>query len=265
MATNKYFNHLTYTSEQDLYEDLVIESIQIGGHDVYYLPREIVKMDEVFKEPDISKFLEGQPIEVFIEEPTGMQGSGDLLNKLGIEEDDSLSIMMSRKRFEAVATEHGWDRPRPREGDIIYIGVDDQPRSFINAYFEIRFVEAEEPFWNLGKQLVYQLKISKFVYSYETFEQSKNFLFDEEHRSNMSKSLYDELNIEMDDITMEEKDTESPVRSVKDVWENKEERTLTPEERTNRSEVEIGGINKTSKNKEADLRDFSENNPFDNF
>ena len=44
MAVNKYFNHFNYAREQDLVEDLTIESIKIYGHDVKYVPRTIVAL-----------------------------------------------------------------------------------------------------------------------------------------------------------------------------------------------------------------------------
>jgi hypothetical protein len=40
MATSVYFNNQRATVEQNLLEDLIIESIKNHGIDVYYLPRE---------------------------------------------------------------------------------------------------------------------------------------------------------------------------------------------------------------------------------
>ena len=46
MATNFYFSQKV-RSEQQLYEDLVIESLRMYGQDVYYLPRDIVNEDKI--------------------------------------------------------------------------------------------------------------------------------------------------------------------------------------------------------------------------
>ena len=56
MAVNKYFNHFNYAREQDLVEDLTIESIKIYGHDVKYVPRTIVARDNLYGEDSLSTF-----------------------------------------------------------------------------------------------------------------------------------------------------------------------------------------------------------------
>ena len=53
MPTNVYFDTGT-TSEQRLYEDLIIEQLKIYGQDVYYLPRKIVNKDNIFGEDPAS-------------------------------------------------------------------------------------------------------------------------------------------------------------------------------------------------------------------
>ena len=56
MTTNVHFSKGTI-SEQYLYEDLIIEAIGIYGHDVYYLPRELVNEDELFGEDPLSNLM----------------------------------------------------------------------------------------------------------------------------------------------------------------------------------------------------------------
>jgi len=46
MPTNVYFDTGT-TSEQRLYEDLIIEQLKIYGQDVYYLPRKLANKDTI--------------------------------------------------------------------------------------------------------------------------------------------------------------------------------------------------------------------------
>ena len=57
MATNPYITK-GYRPEQNLYEDIVIESLQFYGQDVYYLPREIITQDQIFADEVESRFSE---------------------------------------------------------------------------------------------------------------------------------------------------------------------------------------------------------------
>ena len=49
MATNVYFSPKVKT-EQNLYEDLVIESLKMYGQDVVYIPRQLISRDEIMNE-----------------------------------------------------------------------------------------------------------------------------------------------------------------------------------------------------------------------
>ena len=55
MPTNVFFNHAVST-EQQLYEDLVVESLRLYGHEVFYLPREVVEEDTILNEDVQSKY-----------------------------------------------------------------------------------------------------------------------------------------------------------------------------------------------------------------
>ena len=55
MATNIYFSQKV-TTEQNLYEDIIIESLKIYGQDVYYIPRTIVNENRIFGEDVSSQF-----------------------------------------------------------------------------------------------------------------------------------------------------------------------------------------------------------------
>ena len=84
MATNFYFQQ-GVKSEQDLYESIVIESIKMYGQDVYYLPRDIVNLDDVFKDDAASRFNSSHKIEMYIENIDGFDGEGDIFTKFGVE------------------------------------------------------------------------------------------------------------------------------------------------------------------------------------
>lgn len=161
MAINPYFNHISELTEQNLIEDLVIETIQHRGFDMIYVKRETPTgdMDSLFgEEYDVGRFNLGKSIEMYVKNPEGFEGEGDLIAKFGLQISQSTTLIVSRQRFKA---ELGMDLPR--EGDLIYI-------PFSNSLFEIRYVDLDNPFFQLGKLYTVDLTIEAFQYSGEIFE-----------------------------------------------------------------------------------------------
>ncbi len=159
MATNSYFR--PQKNEQNAIEDLVIESIKIHGHDFVYMPRTIVKEDQLFGEDVQSQFSSGASIEMYIEDVEGFQGDGDFLSKFGLEIRDSIKLTVSKKRFvQEITAMEGTDLQFPREGDLVYFPL-------TRGIFEIKFVEHENPFYQLNKNHVYTLSCELFQYSQE--------------------------------------------------------------------------------------------------
>jgi hypothetical protein len=144
MPRSVYFSQ-SYRSEQNLLEDLLIESMQIMGHDVYYIPRKIVKHDFILNEDVISSFDKSFSLEMYVESVDGFEGDGDLMTKFGLEIRDQVTLVCSRKRWNALIGRHGYtyDSVRPREGDLIYLPL-------TGGLFEIKFVEDKNPFFQLG-------------------------------------------------------------------------------------------------------------------
>ena len=170
MATNFYFNNFPaeqITSEQLLVEDLVIETMQIHGMDLYYMPRESRdSVDMLYGEDTLKTYTKAYPIEMYLENVTGMDGEGDFISKFGLEIRDELSLLVSRRRFKYATGAS--NLIRPREGDLVYIPL-------IQNFFEITFVEHENDqamFYTLGRGrggnvYVYALKMKQFVFSEE--------------------------------------------------------------------------------------------------
>ena len=153
MATNPYFNkNYSSQSEQDLYDDLMEESIKIHGIDVSYLPRDIQKIDSLFKDVEVSRFNTTHDIEMFIDSVEQFGGEGDFLSKFGVEIRDTLELTVMVNRFETL------NIGRPKEGDLIFF-------PFNKQLFEVMFVEDEQIFYTLGKKFVYRLKLELFEYS----------------------------------------------------------------------------------------------------
>ena len=136
MARNIYFTDKV-RSEQNLYEDIVIESLKIYGQDVYYLPRDLVGEDKIFGDDVPSRFNSSHKIEMYIENIEGFEGEGDLLSKFGVEVRDQATFVLSRRTWQrfisldsnlAVST-------RPQEGDLIYFPLGNQIFEILNYQF----------------------------------------------------------------------------------------------------------------------------------
>jgi hypothetical protein len=164
MAKNVYFSGGT-RSEQRLYEDLIIESLQIYGHDVYYLPREIVNEDDLFTEDVLSKFDENYMIEMYISNYEGFEGDGSLLTKFGVRIADEATFIIAKRRWEDLISSSNnlVSTFRPNEGDAIYLPLTDQ-------LFQIKFVEHEKPFRQLDGIQTYGLVAELMEFSNERLE-----------------------------------------------------------------------------------------------
>lgn len=163
MATNPYISKKV-RSEQNLYEDIVIESLKFYGEDVYYIPREIVNKDTIFADDIPSRFSDAYKIEMYIENTEGFDGEGDLFTKFGIELRDQATFVVARRRWKQLIgnnlDEKGF---RPREGDVIYLPLS-------NSMFEILKVETETPFYQLSQLPTFRMQCELFEYSDEDFD-----------------------------------------------------------------------------------------------
>ena len=159
MTTNQYFNNYTASNEQSLVDSLVVEAIQIKGMDMKYIPRSLPNFDFLFAEDPTSVFNLAHPIEMYLENVDGFGGDGDIFSKFGYTIKKTAVICVAKSRFK---TEFP-NLPRPLEGDLIFMPV-------TNAVLEIKFVDAEDPFFQQGAQYVYKLKCELFEFSRETFE-----------------------------------------------------------------------------------------------
>lgn len=164
MPTNTHFSHAV-SSEQHLYEDIVVESLRMYGQEVLYLPRKIVEEEDIFNEEVQSQFLDAYSVEMYIENTDGFEGEGDLLSKFGVEVRDQATFIISVRSWERfisldsnLATSF-----RPNEGDLIYLPLS-------GSMFEIKFVEHEDPFYQIGKLFVFKMRCELFEYSGEDFD-----------------------------------------------------------------------------------------------
>lgn len=156
MATNFFFNNFRSSQEQLLIEDLIVESIKIYGHDVFYIPRRIVAEDEVYGEDPVSEYNARYAMEMYIKNVEGFAGDGDFLSKFNLQIRDSMTLTVARRTFfdEIIAE----TQPRPNEGDLIFFPLN-------NKLFEVKFVEHEAIFYQLGALQTFDLRCELFEYN----------------------------------------------------------------------------------------------------
>jgi hypothetical protein len=164
MATNRYFKQ-NERAEGLLYADLHEECIKQYGVDVKYLPRDLISQDKILREDIQSAFKSAYTVEVYIESVDGFEGDGRLFSKFGLEIRDQATFVVSKRRWaqQIGVWKEGVNPIRPNEGDLIYL-------PFSKSLFEIKFVDPESPFFQLGTVPVFKLQCEMFEYSNEEIQ-----------------------------------------------------------------------------------------------
>lgn len=250
MARNRHFNqYVPVKQEQNLIEDLIIESIKIYGVDVYYLPRTHVNLDRLYAEDGSMKFTDALEMEMYIKSVDGFQGQEDFLSKFGLQIDEQISFVVAQKRFSQALkscflTEYSYNLSledgdeliqeqtydydgivRPREGDLLWFPM-------AGYLYEIKFTENTENFYQLGKLYTYELRCERYEYSSEkldtgitdidviedTFSQSSEFtpkILSENNELIINEDgsylVWDEINVERQDVTAENEYIQSKI------------------------------------------------------
>ena len=161
MATNFYFQNFSSSGEQNLIENLVIESIKIHGIDNYYIPRKIINRDNAFREQEFSEYGEAIQVEMYIRNVDGFEGDGEFLSKFGVEVRDQITFSVALRVFE---NEVGsvLRRDRPSESDLIFF-------PFTKALYTIKYVNKKPIFYQMGALQMYDVVCELFEYSNEIF------------------------------------------------------------------------------------------------
>ncbi len=169
MPLNPYFSSETQgqasKNEQMVLDDLIEESIQLFGQEFLYLPRKLVNKDEILGEDRLSIFNEAIPVELYIETPTGFGGQGEFIQKFGYMIEQTIDLTMSRRRWFELVGRHGRSvlPERPAEGDLLYYAP-------AKKIFEIKFVEKEAVFFQLGKLQTFKMTVETFQYASERLD-----------------------------------------------------------------------------------------------
>ena len=184
MALNSYFLQGS-KNEQFLVQDLINEQLGIYGVEVYYLPRKTFKTDDIIREVQSSKFDDSFLIEAYLNNYEGYNPGADLMTKFGLRLTNEVSLTISRERYEdfiapwlegmssgireGTITDYTFEDlvARPKEGDLIYFPLGER-------LFEIKRVESEKPFYQLGRNYTYELSCELYEYENELIDTTIN-------------------------------------------------------------------------------------------
>ena len=160
-----YFpQHGGTTTEQNLVQDLVDEQIKLFGSDVFYIPRVHIK-DKTLGEVIQSEFNQSYMIEMMLVNVEGFGAGSEFVSQFGLRITDEITFVVSRRRWEQSANPSlnlAVDG-RPNEGDLIYFPLTEDT-------YEIKYVERENPFFQLGKQYFYQLTAELYEQGADKFD-----------------------------------------------------------------------------------------------
>ena len=170
-TVNQYFNNFGHQQSQWLIEDLIIESIKIYGIEVQYMPRTLVAEDTIWGEDTLSKFEDAYPLEMYVKNVDGFEGEGDFLSKFGLEIRDEMTLTVAQRRFDeeisladsTTPTDATTGIGRPSEGDLIYFPLN-------GKIYEVKFVEHESMFYQMGSLQTYDLRCELFEYSHQVID-----------------------------------------------------------------------------------------------
>jgi hypothetical protein len=179
MAKNVYFTQGTQ-NEQLMYEDIIIESLDIYGVEMFYIPRTLIAKDDMLGEDRLSEFNNSYPICAYFEQIDNFEGQGSYIQKFGLMVEQSATLVVARRSWDQTVGRYGKTilPNRPAEGDLIYFPLS-------KGLFEIKYVQHQDPFYQIGKLYVYKLQVELFQYGSErittgveeidTFESLKSF------------------------------------------------------------------------------------------
>ena len=85
--------------EQKFIENLIVESIEIYGQNIYYLPRTYVNRDTILNEVETSNFTQALAVRAYVNNVEGWEGQGELLSKFGVRVEDKTTFIFSREKF----------------------------------------------------------------------------------------------------------------------------------------------------------------------
>jgi hypothetical protein len=256
MPVNHYFqggDGIGSAAEKKLYENLIIEGLKIYGHDVYYLPRTLVNKDLILGEDVASKFNSAYLAEMYMESTAGFAGEQEIINKFGLEIREDTTFCVSKRRWNDLVDDPATliKSGRPNEGDIIYFPL-------MNSYFEIQFVEDQEPFFQLGNLPIYKLRVTRWEYSSERLDTGVSSIDAAEDKYSLDQ-LAHQMSLENEDGSLLLENDSSSGDSNYLLLETYNLQTQSPYASNNDLDSQAGFDTSSTAD---DILDFTERNPF---
>lgn len=162
MATSVYFNNFNTRSEQNVLEDLIVESIKIYGIDVFLCPRSVNDKDEIYGEDPTSSYESNYQIEMYIRNIDGYEGDGVFLSRFGVEIRDQVTFSVAIRTFISEVGQFTGAK-RPKEGDLIWMPLNPERPQLL----QIKYVNDRSIFYQLGTLQLYDITCEIFEYSSE--------------------------------------------------------------------------------------------------
>jgi hypothetical protein len=144
-----------------LLENLIIEAIRIYGEDMYYIPRNINNLDQLYTADDQSSYTQTFMLEFYIKSVDGFAGDGNFMSKFGLEIRDQVVFSVAQRVFNQEIGSYT-TLTRPREGDLIFFPLN-------NKCFQIKYVNKFEMYYQLGALQTWEMTCELFEYSDEVF------------------------------------------------------------------------------------------------
>ena len=176
---------------------MVIESIKIYGLDCWYVPKKLIDKDEIYGEDSLSEYNKSYMVEMYVKNVEGFAGEGDFLSKFNVEIRDQITLTIARRTFENEVQYFEFGYTRPREGDLIFLPLN-------NKVFQIKFVEHEPVFYQMGALQMYDLKCELFEYSNEIMNTGFQAIDDLESNYSDAMNTFAILTENKLEITMED-------------------------------------------------------------
>lgn len=185
MATKHWFRQNDSLPEQRLIEDLIVEAIQIYGIDILYIRRKTLNRDNIIVDEKMGSFDAAFPCEVYIKSNEGFEGEGDFLSKFGLEIRDRMILTVARRSFKQNVTDKSSKTIRPFEGDLIYFPLN-------KKLFEIKFVEHEPVFYQMGSLQAFDITCELYEYNNEIFNTGVTVI-DDLYKYRMNHEIQDRM------------------------------------------------------------------------
>jgi hypothetical protein len=147
------------TPEQIMLQGLITEAIQNYGLDMFYVPRVLNNLENIYLQDDQSSYEDAYQIVCYVKNYEGFGGEGSLMSKFGLQLRDQITFTVSTMAWLG-AVGKPTEFERPREGDLIYYPLN-------NKCFQIRHVENKPIHYPIGILPTWDLQCELFEYSNE--------------------------------------------------------------------------------------------------